>query len=366
MSKASRRRTSSKKSISLLDLPVYRDYVFAYFSEIAIKLCTGKELVDLNQQNLNSIISEVANCIGAKIESVKKESKNVGKKSVDLCTYVPVPTTGNDPRDKMNICYAQKTLVEFALGTKHSSLVVPSPYALEFAEHIRSFMGTGKFKRDLFVIDEEVLALAVIGSYFSNSYELKGEYGYIYIDVVPYVLELDRVRKVNEEAKKIVRIIQRNEGSANTVVLGITAAVSKAIGKVMRDVVERDAHLVVNFLRVARTGKKVMVKGFDTIDVVQLAKIIGRSGIARPLYAMLVRYPPKEFTSLRRFIALVSTNLIKFQSFRKPPYIYEVLRYLTSEELNAEGRQWYVKKDGKGLNWSEIVYGFANLSRLVD
>jgi hypothetical protein len=358
------KRTTPKKSISILDLPMHRDYTFAYFSEVAIKLCTGKDISELNQQTLNSIVSEVANCIGVEIESMKKV-KNASKKSLDPCKFTPVPTTKNDPRDKMNICYAQKILVEFTLGTKHSSLVISSPYALEFAEFTRSLMGVGKLKRELFIIDEEVLALAVIGSYLSYSYELKGEYGYVYVDVVPYVLELDRVKSMNKVARRIVNRIQKNEGSLNTVMLGIAVAVSKAVGMAMKDVVRRDAHLVVNFLRVARTKNKVIAKGFDTVDIVQLAKIVGRGGIAKPLYAMLVKYPPKEFSSLRRFIELTSTNLIKFQSFRKPQYIYEILRYLTSEELNVEGRQWYVKKDDKGLSWEEIVYSFSNLSRLI-
>jgi len=359
-----RRGAVSKKSISILDLPMYRDYTFAYFSEIAVKLCTGKELADLNQQNLNSVITEVVNCISAKIESIKKSLKETTAKTIDPCTYVPVPTTGNDPREKMNICYAQKILVECTLGTKHGSLAAPAPFSLEFTEYTRSSMGPGKLKRDVFVIDEEVLALAVIGSYLSNSYRLRNEYGYVYVDVVPYVLALDYVRKINEEAKKVVRVIQNGEGSINTVVLGVAAAISRAVGIAMRDIVNRDAHMVVNFLRTVKTNK-VVVKGFDTVDVVQLARLIGRAGISRALYALLIRYPPKEFTSLRRFIEMISTNLIKFQSFRKPLYIYEILRYLTSEELNREGLQWYVKKEDKGLGWEEIAARLTRLTRLL-
>jgi len=358
MPRASTRRTSVRKAISLLDLPLYRDYIFAFFSEAAIKLCTGKDLDELNQQTLNDIIVGVSNCIGEEIEKLRT-------RNIDPCNEVPVPTTKNDPRNKMNLCHAHKVLVDFSMGVKHESFVLPSAFSLEFTEFTRSFMGSGKLKREVFVVDEEVLALAVLGSYLTYSYAIGGEYGYIYIDVVPYILALERVRKMNSIAGRLIYTIQKNEGSINTILLGIATAARLSIKEFIKDVVKSDCHVIANFLRMTRTGTKVMVKGFDSIDVIQLVKIIGRGGIAGALYGMLARYPKPNFTSLRRFIEMISINLIKFQSFRKPQYIYEILRYLTSDELNREGAQWYVKKDGKGLGWSDIVNRFSNLSRLV-
>lgn len=358
MPRASTRRTGVRKAISLLDIPLYRDYTFAFFSEAAIKLCTGKDLDELNQQTLNDIIVGVSNCIREEIEKLRT-------RNIDPCNTVPVPTTGNDPRDKMSLCHAYKTLTDFSMGVKHESFVLPSAFSLEFTEFTRSFMGSGKPKREIFIIDEEVLALAVLGSYLTHSYAIGGEYGYIYIDVVPYILALERVRKMNSIARRLIYTIQKNEGSINTILLGIATAARLSIKEFIKDVARSDFHVIANFLRMSRTGTKVMVKGFDSIDVIQLVKIIGRGGIAGALYRMLARYPKTNFTSLRRFIEMVSINLIKFQSFRKPQYIYEILRYLTSDELNREGAQWYVKKNGEGLGWSDIVNRFSNLSRLV-
>jgi len=353
------RKAPTKKAITLLDLPDYKGYTFTFFSNVAVKLCAHRELDELNQQNLNSIVSEVCNCVSREIDELKK-------RDVDPCSVVPVPITGNDPREKMNLCYAQKVLVDFSMGVKHESIVLPPALSLEFTEFTRGAMGTGRLKRELFVISEEVLALAIIGAHLAQAYAIAGEYGYLYIDIAPHILALEKVRKVHSMAKGIVAKVQENNGSINVALIGIVVATGLALKGLIWEVVKSGGYALANYLRISRTGNKVMVKGFDSLDVIQLTKTIVRCGVARALYTLLSRYPPEDFTSLRRFIELTATNLIKYQSLRKPVYIYEILRYITSDELNNEGSQWYVKKSEKGLGWSEIVEAMTRLSRLVE
>jgi hypothetical protein len=353
------KRAPTKKAITLLDLPNYKGYTFTFFSSIAMKLCARRELEELNQQNLNSIVSEVCDCVSREIDELKK-------RGVDPCSIVPVPITGNDPREKMNLCYAQKVLIDFSIGVKHEPLVLPPALSLEFTEFTRGAMGTGRLKRELFVISEEVLALAIIGACLAQAYAIAGEYGYLYIDIAPHILALEKVRKAHNMAKGIVAKVQENNGSINVALIGIAAATGLALRKLVWEVAKSYGHAVVNYLRISRTGNKVMVKGFDSLDVIQLTKTVVRCGVTRALYALLSRYPPEDFTSLRRFIELIATNLIKYQSLRKPVYIYEILRYITSDELNNEGSQWYVKKSEKELGWSEIVKAMMRLSRLVE
>jgi hypothetical protein len=353
------RKAPTKKAITLLDLPDYKGYTFTFFSNVAVKLCARRELDELNQQNLNSIVSEVCNCVSREIDELKK-------RDVDPCSVVPAPITGNDPREKMNLCYAQKVLVDFSMGVKHESIVLPPALSLEFTEFTRGTMGTGRLKRELFVISEEVLALAIIGARLAQAYAIAGEYGYLYIDIAPHIIAIEKVRKAHSMAKGIVAKVQENNGSINVALTGIAVATGLALKKLVGEVVKSSGHALANYLRISRTGNKVMVKGFDSIDVIQLTKTVVRCGVARALYTLLSRYPPEDFTSLRRFIELTATNLIKYQSLRKPVYIYEILRYITSDELNNEGSQWYVKKSEKELGWSEIVEAMTRLSRLVE
>ncbi|MEM1722086.1 MAG: hypothetical protein QXX89_07850 [Ignisphaera sp.] len=345
--------------ITVLDLIKYRNYAFAWFSEIAIKLCTGRDLEELNQNNISSILSDVAKCSNDLINKMHKANK-------DPCTSSPIPLTGNDPKEKMNLCYANTVLNNLLSMSKIESLPLPPALSLEFAEFTRSFMGIGREKRNVFVIAEDVLALSIIGARLTQSYVANREYGYVYVEVVPYILSLDKLRDLNSLAKRITEKVQKNEGSINVVFIGIATAISIVAKEFLRDILKRDGHTIANYLRITRTGNKIMVKGFDSIDLVHLAKIVKAGGIAGALYSILNRYPSKEYNSLRRFIELVATNLIKYQSFRKPQYIYEILRYLTSPELNTEGVEWYTKKNTRGLDWSEIVERFTRLSRLIN
>lgn len=353
-------RTSRQHVIRVSNLINYRNYAFAWFSEIALKLCTGRSFEDINESNINTILSDVSKCCGELIDRIQKSG-------ADPCTVRALPMTGNDPKNKMNLCYANKVLSDASSGLEVESTSLPSALSLEFAEFTRSFMGAGSLKRDVFVIGEDVLALSVIGAYLSKSYVANrgNEYGYVYVDVVPYLLTLDRFRALNSVAKKLVGAVQLNEGSMNAVLVAIATAVGIVAGKTMRDILKSNGHAIANYLRMARTGNKIMAKGIDSIDLVQLARLIMRGGVAGALYTMISRYPPKEFSSLRRFIELVSANLIRYQNTRRPQYIYEILRYLTAQELNDEGAKWYVKRKEKELEWREIVERFSRLYLLV-
>lgn len=346
-------------AITLSNLVNYRSYVFTWFSEIAIKLCTGLSLEDLNPNNIDRALAEVGRCYNDLMAGIQKTGR-------DPCEVRPIPLTGNDPKDKMNLCYAGRVLNDLASGLKVESLPLPPALSLEFAEFTRSFMGAGSEKRKVFVVGEDVLALSIIGASLSHSYAVNREYGYVYVEVAPYEIVLEVLRrKLNSAARRIVRVVHVNEGSINTALVGIATAISIATGRFMKDILSRKGHAVMNYLRIARTGNKVIVKGFDTMDLIHLAKIIRMGGISAALYSMLSRYPPKEYSSLRRFIEMVSVNLIKYQSFRKPVYIYEILRHLTSPELNSEGAEWYTKRSEEELGWTEISERFSRLGALV-
>ncbi|MEM4465691.1 MAG: hypothetical protein QXJ95_09075 [Ignisphaera sp.] len=358
MSRRSRISRQQPPVVTALNLINHRGYAFAWFSEIAVNLCTGRSLEELNQSNIQSVLSDVIKCSNDLIGRLRKTGR-------DPCEARAIPLTGNDPKEKMNLCYANKVLNNLLSLSRVESLPLPPALSLEFAEFTRSFMGAGSEKRKIFIVGEDVLALSIIGASLSQSYAVNREYGYIYVEVVPYILSLENIRRLNSLAKRITRVVQVNEGSINAILIGIATSISIVTREVMRDILRQEGHTVVNYMRIARTGNKIMVKGFDSIDLIHLAKIIRVSGISGALYSMLNRYPSKDYSSLRRFIELVTTNLIKYQSFRKPQYIYEILRYLTSPELNNEGAAWYTRKGEKGLGWNEITERFTRLSTLI-
>ncbi len=351
----------SKKSyvkaiVTLDNLSRYRGYIFTFFSEAALKLCARRGLEELNAQNMHQIIGEVNRCVSEEIEVIRSRNK-------DPC-IAPLALTGNDPKDKLNLCYAHKVLTEFLTGYMHGGMVLPPALSLEFAEYVRSFMGPGKAKRDLFLVDEEVLALSVIGAYLLNAYAIGGEYGYVYIDVAPFAPITQKVRKMERAAKSITKAIMARNGSIASVIVGIASVASLHLGKLSRDIAQKGGYVVANFIRISRTGNKVLLKGFDSVDIIQLIRILRASRTSKAVYTLLRNYPPEEFNNLRRFVEVLSQNLLKFQSFRKPIYIYEILRFLTSDELNKEGVQYYVKSK-KVPGWNEIVAELMNLHRLV-
>jgi hypothetical protein len=354
-----RKGTKKLTGITLATLPSYRGYIFVFFSEATLRLCAGSSLEDLKGQNVGDVVKKVNECIAEEIESIRGRGG-------DPCARTPLPLTGNDPKEKMNICYAHKVLTEVIGGSSPKTLTLPPALSLEFAEFVRSFMGPGKAKRYLFTVSEDVLALAVIGAHILQAYRgVNGEYGYVYIDVVPHEFVRVKARDVQRAVKRVTRVIAERGGSVASVLLGIAATASLILGDMAREIVKKDGHVIANYIRISRTGNKVMLKGFDSVDIIQLIKILRASGTSGATYVLLRSYPPEEFNNLRRFVEVLSQNLLKFQSFRKPIYIYEILRFLTSEELNREGLQYYRKKNEKSLGWSEIVTRLRGLARLV-
>lgn len=363
MSKNMKRTTRYARSITLQDLANYKTYMFTWFTEIALKLCTGESIESITQDNVQKILEEVSKCSNQLIEEARK-TKTVRK---DPCSIIPAPVIENDPKDRLNLCAAHTTLVKLSTNLEPERVSPPSFLSIEFAEHTRSFMGSGRKKIDLFKIGSDVLALSIIGAYLSQAYIIENEYGYVFVEVIPYRISLEESRKLNTYARRITKIIKNNDGSISTILLGISSSINVAIKETVKDIGRSSGHLIFNYLRLIGRKVRVDLKGFDTIDLISLSKILGGCGVSYTVYNLLYKYPRKEYNSLRRFIELMAINLIKFQNYRKPYYIYEIIRHLTSKELNEEGVRWYGKEgNGKKIGWNNIVNNLFRLSLLVD
>ncbi len=338
-----RKATAPLQIITADKLPLFRGYSFAWFSEAATLLLSCRTLDDLQTEDVGKVPSLLLQSLKAKLEGAKAE---LSKK--------PLPAVGHDPKN-MTLEYAQQVLEKIVSGERVKSLSPPSALSLDFAEYTRVNMGRGRLKREAFRIGEDVLALSIIGAYLTRAYSIREkdrrEFGYVFVNIGSPMLPVEVLDRMQAKVRAVTRRLAEGGGGVFPIVVGASAAIALTLREQLREVVK--SPLIVEYLRLSQTGtgkkvKKVMAKGFDTFDVTGLAKLMRGCGMAGSAYLLLRSFPSEGFNNYRSFAQKLAEGVAKFHIYRKPVYLYEPLRALTSREVSDEAVELL------GPRWIEI------------
>lgn len=264
------------------------------------------------------------------------------KKNPDVCSEVPIPLTPNDDEKYFDLCKAVEMICDYSRGKVETYTLQPA-LSLEFTEHVRSFMSSKKLKRDVVGVESILHGLAIIGAHISHAYR-REDWGYVFIDV-PNPEAVD-YRKLSGMAVGITKSVSINEGSKLGFLVGIASAIALIYGKTLKEATGKSL-LKVNFVRLTRTGNKVMLKAFEVFDLSSLASRIYRLGIASSIYNLTVRYPPRERHALRSFVERLSKAIVMCELLNDYTEIYSSLRIATSESFLRELQSYE--------NWKEII-----------
>lgn len=325
-------------SITLESLPDYEQYVVTWFASVAIQYLLNKDIhglaIDARKYKLN-VLSKLYDKAKDYLEHLAYDL------NVNVCTIrSPIPLTPNDKAELFNLCKALGMLEEATHG-KISMYPLPPALSFEFAEYVRTYMPKVKestLKRNVVTVSSDVLALSVIGAYISQVYVVNDEYGYSFVST--YDPKAVDIAKLNGMAKSVTKAVLNGDGSRISLLIGIASAIVLNVGK---GLYENRGRSIYSSVRIVSTGKKTMLKAYETIDLTDLAKTIMKLGIASALYNLIIAYPRKEDTkkdkrarTLRSVIEEVSKAILKYYLYRDSLEIYRVLRFITTPTTSSE------------------------------
>jgi len=330
------KRSRPINSVSINNLWMHRHLVLIWFTRVSLRLFLNIDLPSsLTVNDLREIYERISHFINDERDRLTKRNK-------DICQIITLPLTGNDPRDKFNVCTALKMLGDRIINSKIEHLKLPPALSFEFAEFTRSFMGPWRRKRDIVIVDSDVFSLAIIGAYVSHAYTKrerpgKEEHCYIFIDTP--LPSLDKMFSLNQFGKTIARqILDQGDGSINSVIVGIASKLS--IDRNIMEEVLKDRQSLLSVLRITRTGNKVLLKAYDLIEIRDLARTIRRLRLGFPLLNLIIRYPNKNevkrdqrLARYRRYIESVAMNVLKYHWLGDPVYLYDILRPLYVDSI---------------------------------
>ncbi|MEM4455166.1 MAG: hypothetical protein QXH65_05930 [Thermofilaceae archaeon] len=350
--RASSRGVGEAPVVTIGNLAEFGGYSFAWFADAALRLTMGMVLQDLNARNAPTVLQNLYSRVTLS-PAVKSP----------LASRSPFPL---GPRDQSMTLQDALNVISTYIGTQgHGmrALSLPSALSLDFAEHVRIAGGPGRKKRDVFRASEEVIALACIGAQLTFAYIAGGreegvtEYGYVMVRLHPQLAPLSG--RVNSLVRRVTRRLAQANMGFLPILIGASAAVAaKAAGlKVLKSIFKNPTSF--EYLRLALSGQKVMAKGFDSIDITGLVKMIGLSGAAGSIVRLLMNCPVEGFNNYRGLVQNLANGLAMYHFYRQPIYLYGALRLLTSAEVQREGSQIL-----KGT-WNRVAQRLMNLSRLI-
>jgi len=320
-----------KSMITIENLSNYKNNIFTWFSNVALKLFLGLSISDRIDLN------DVKELYGKLSLFLEEEKDRLKKYNIDVCSDIPLPVSRNDPIEKINLCEATNILKRLCSGEELDSVPLISALSIEFAEYTRAFTGRGRLKRDLYVLREDVLALSVIGAYLSRSYKVGNEYGYIFLDMTyPNVKDINRL---NTNARILARrIIGEGKGPVTTLIVGI-ASLLASNKEILENIIQ--APVTLSMIRMSKTQYKVLLNAYETIEIGDLANTLYKLGIGSSVYHILSRYPSenevkaiKENARYKRFSDLLSISILKYYWLTDRTYLYDILRSLYIEEVS--------------------------------
>jgi len=338
---------------------LYRDYVVAWFANVATHYLIGSRIEVTSLADLNELCQRANEYVSTLREMRKEEGKK--ERAVDVCEEVPINLTPNDDRELFRVCKAVDYICSAAQG-KIEIIPLPPALSLEFAEHIRTYMpeASPRNKRvENIGITLHMLGLAILGAHIAMTYILRGdgrvsEMVYTYADV-PISKDID-FRKLHGMVKSVIVSVMRGEGGRLTLLCGVASAITLNYGRKLKET----TGLILESVRTVRSGNKVMLKAFEALDLTDLARIIFRLGIASPLYNLTSNYPAtdtKEARLVKSFIENLSKAVIIYYSIKDLQELYKVLRTLTSEATVNSLKVIYRNED----LWREIYEGLIEV-----
>ncbi|MEM1703097.1 MAG: hypothetical protein QXN90_03255 [Zestosphaera sp.] len=331
-----RRKPKFSALISLDEVEAYEGYLVTWLADVATTYL-------INLRLSGTLVKEKSGLLCKEADEYVTELK---KKNPNICESVPLPLPPNDTSEHYNLCKAVEMICDYNRG-KVETYALPPALSLEFTEYVRAFMSREKLKRDVVGVESILHGLAVIGAHISYAYydRQRGERGYVFIDVPnPEAIEY---RKLSGMAVRVTRSVNDNEGTKLSLLVGVASAIALTYGATLKEVTSKSP-LKADFVRLVKTGNKVMLKAFETLDLSNLARHIQRLGIASPIYSLTSNYPPSEKHVLRSFVQRLSKAIVICESLNDYTEIYSTLRLITSENFLRELKSYYE-------NWREII-----------
>ena|GEM_PF-1680854 len=344
---------------------LYRDYVAVWFANVATHYLLGSRVDYTRIEDLADLCvkaSEYVNTVRRSREELAKARKERGGSAqvVDVCEEVPLNLTPNDDREVFRLCKAVDYVCSAAQG-KVGTVPLPPALSFEFSEHIRSFVPevSQRSKRTENVgIALHMLGLAVLGAHIAMAYGPLGEnreIGYVYVNA-PILRDVD-FGKLHGMVKSVVSSVVRGNGGRLPLSCGVASAIALNYGLKLRE----SAWLVFESVRTFRSGNKVMLKAFESLDLTDLARTVLRLRLAGPIYSLASRYPAadtREARLARSFVERLSKAVVTYHSTGDLQELYGVLRSLSSENVVNSLRLTY------GDRWEEIYDGLVKVGAL--
>ena len=316
--------------IKLEGVEAFQGYLITWFANVASTYLINLKLSSLTKDEVSLLCQEADNYV-----------RDLKTRKPEACEEVPVPLTQNDEPEYFDLCKAVEFICDYARGKPRILRLEPA-FSLEFTEYVRSFIPkiTSKtLKREVVGVESILHGLAVIGAHISRAY-IGRESGYVFVDV-PNPAAID-YRKLSGMIITITREVINNNGSKLSLLVGIASAMALIYGRELKNV-SKEPQLGINFVRLSRTGNRIIIKAFEVIDLTSLASRVYRLGIASPIYNMISRYPPEKHV-LRSFIERLSKAIIIYELLNDHKEIYATLRALTSEKILGELRNYYKER----------------------
>lgn len=350
---SSRRRRSSRASaspvVTAANLLEFKGYSFVWFADAALQLTIGATLEQLGPATATQLLDQVRNWVTMMVKSNKLK-----------LDQVPWPLGLRDRR--VTLSDALSILGNYVGGGSVGAGSLPSALSIDFAEHVRIAGGRGPYKRDVFKASDEVVALACVGALLTQAYRLRGEegleeYGYVFVRLHPQLAPLSG--RLHPPIRYLTGRLARANVGFFPIVIGVSAAVAVRAARLRLLSTIQKNPVSFEYLRLVGTEKKVMAKGFDSIDITGLVKMIGRSGAAGAIVQLLKACPEKAHNKYRSLVQNLAHGLAMYYFYGRPIYLYGALRLLSSAEVQREGLELL------GPMWSRVAQRLTLLSRLV-
>lgn len=295
-----------------------------WLAEKAARALVGKPLAQLQKEDLHHICQFFS-------ESINVEN-------------VQIPLVGNDARyasikEKFTAGFIRKVCEGDMSGLVEFSFTGP---AVEFTKFVRAYMPNAEIeKKKSLTATAEVVALANIGAVITYVERLRREgeteYWYLFVDVDPVEAAwLQPWRDLQRRAKEVVKAtLLRGGGATATALVGVAAAAAlvfrQNLGKIQK--------LRGEFVRVAAAGNKAMLKSFELVDLMDVAKALRRLRWTRAAYLLTSRYPGDQHKNLKRFVDEMAASILRFSRSGDLREVYRVVRSLSSDALEQEGKR---------------------------
>jgi len=346
-----------KNVISRNTVSQYHGYIVVWFANVASILLANKPVSELMNSDFEYIYAKLQQ--EKFLENIKERLEG----EVDICRWSPIPRTGNDDIKLLNPCYAIEQIKNASLGRISIEKLQPA-LSLEFAEHVRTLLprvSSSTKKSEVVGIASDILALAIVGAAKTFTYGVitrenrkkrKHEYGYVFIDVYnPAAVDME---KLNGMCRSVVHHIINGGGSKATLYVGVASAIALNIG---RRISTEQQFVEFNLVRMGSTQNKNLLNTFDTVNLVDLSKVLVNTKLARPIYSLIISYPSendlnrKEARTVRSFIEELARSILAYCFTHSVEDMYRALRMLSPGNVLYEDAMRYLGKD----KWENIV-----------